>query len=245
MTSGFMDLGKILAEGKTTELSEKQKAEILEENKLPPLPFVYPRKAYTQKTKSGTNTRYRACSNNLMTKHLPAAEDLHYSIEKDSIFCLVCAFFPSNSSRYNQTLFTKKGFNDWKNSEKIKQHLDSDQHGISSKGKFEFICSLQQGTKISRMYKTAADENRKFTSAALKASVEVVKKLGTQGLAFRGHREHEDGNKGNFNSLIKLVSLYSPEVRGMLLKQAEKKGSITMFSWKIQNSLIKIIGIAI
>ena len=33
-------------------------------------------------------------------------------------------------------------------------------------------------------------------------------------------------------------------IRGMLQKQAEKKGSITMVSWKIQNSLIKIIGIA-
>ncbi|XP_075095458.1 uncharacterized protein LOC142173723 [Nicotiana tabacum] len=71
----------------------------------------------------------------------------------------------------------------------------------------------------------------------LKASIEVVRLLLNQGLAFRGHREDESLlNKGNFLEILSWYAERCDKIRDLVLKKAPKNDQLT--SHKIQKDII-------
>ena len=86
------------------------------------------------------------------------------------------------------------------------------------------------GERISRHI---VRNNREYLGAV----IDVVRLLGKQGIAFRGHLEGEySSNKGNFLEVMGLLSKYTPIVEEKLNRKDVKYTPA-----QIQNELIKII----
>ena len=96
-------------------------------------------------------------------------------------------------------------------------------------------------------FKSQRQQNKNKNTELLTGCIYVTKLLGTQGMAFRGHRESFDldnphANNGNFLETMDMLGNYSDVIHENIYIRKEKKGAITMMSWKVQNDLINIIG---
>jgi hypothetical protein len=80
-----------------------------------------------------------------------------------------------------------------------------------------------------------------FWRKVLHRVINVTLTLATTNLSFRGHRETEfSKNKGNFLSIITLISKYDP-ILEKLLSMPAGKGTINYLSNTIQNEIITLL----
>ncbi|XP_070048912.1 uncharacterized protein [Nicotiana tomentosiformis] len=113
-------------------------------------------------------------------------------------------------------------------------------HGSSSihsqaKRKYENL--LKQKQSIQTSFDRQSSQTKLEYKIRLKASIEVVRLLLNQGLAFRGHREDESLlNKGNFLEILSWYAERCDKIRDLVLKKAPKNDQLT--SHKIQKDII-------
>ncbi|ESR45540.1 TTF-type domain-containing protein [Citrus sinensis] len=126
---------------------------------------------------------------------------LEYSIAKDATFCLCCYLFkPEIGEQAGGESFTKHGFTNWKKPERLRVHVE--QH-------------------IQTMYSRHSNQTRSEYRALLEASVDCVRFLLRQGLAFRGHDESEESsNRGNFLELLKFLADHNKDIKAVTLESA-------------------------
>ena len=82
-------------------------------------------------------------------------------------------------------------------------------------------------------------KRRKLLAPSSTTHYQCALTLATQNLAFRGHRkESESGNRGNFLSVIELLSKYDPLLEDLLSKP---EGSVKYLHHKHQDKIINLL----
>lgn len=143
---------------------------------------------------------------------------LLYSPSQEAIFCFVCCLFAPPTQN---DLFISNGFNDWKHTlraiqshELSKNHLLND---ITYKQRMKYEISID--TSFENMNQNELTYWRKV----LLRIVEVIKFLGSRGLAFRGNDQKLGSNQnGNFLGVIELISKFDPFLEEHLSQYGNK-----------------------
>lgn len=232
-------------------LDAKEKYRFLNEKFLPDTTFNFPKKEYSRKYNGKDIKEYRSFKPHHITDLGEQGKGFHYSCSLQKIFCLDCAFFTpiSHKSHYKTTLWTETGVDDWKRiSEKMNVHIKTENHINCALERINFM-KIQEGrlSSLESTFKSQRQQNKDKNTELLTGCIYVTKLLGTQGMAFRGHRESFDpdnphANNGNFLETMDMLGNYSDVIHENINIRKEKKGAITMMSWKVQNDLINIIG---
>lgn len=172
--------------------------------------FTHSKKEYLIVHKSGGHRTFNRYLNKdwfktvLVNGETCQRDYLSYSETNGSVYCIPCYLFE------NQTVFSKKGFSNWKYPEKLKKHENSEAHKIC----------------VYKMKQRATDLGRIDTTITLQLKIEtnywinvltrvcsVVKSLASHGLPFRGTEEKYGSsfaNSGNFIMAMELVAEYDP-----------------------------------
>lgn len=168
---------------------------------------------------------------------------LSYSRKLDSIFCLPCWLFPqlcvdSNYQSNQQLPFSTTGFRDWKHcSERIKTHEMSKRH-------IESCMVYQQWRKretMDELLNENSETERNFWRKIIHRILDVTLTLVTCNLPFRGAggcEKFEYSNKGNFLSIIELLSKYDDTLQDLI---ARPQNTTKYLSPQIQNELINLL----
>ncbi|XP_057798119.1 uncharacterized protein LOC131014237 [Salvia miltiorrhiza] len=113
---------------------------------------------------------------------------LEYSISKDAAFCLCCYLFKSKSGEQANGDFVGEGFRNWKKGKRLKEHVGGPN---SAHNKAWAMCEALKNQKqhIQYAFDKQTDQNRRDYRMRLNASIDCVRFLLRQGLAFRGDDE--------------------------------------------------------
>ncbi|XP_059295624.1 uncharacterized protein LOC132048960 [Lycium ferocissimum] len=128
---------------------------------------------------------------------------LEYNVSKDAVYCLYYYLFKGhNTNQGGGEVFSTIGFKSWKKKKSLGNHigLPNNPHNQSKK-KSQDLLRLQQSIQfaLGRQF----DQFKHAYWIRLSASVDVVRLLITQGLAFRGHDESKSSlSKGNFLQIL-------------------------------------------
>ena len=234
------------------ELDESDKYKLLSFNKVPAVGKY-----------SKINGKMRRFLARHVTEAGHTARYTHYSHEKDAVFCLPCAMFVPPDDRYVPKSWTHSGYRRWHkiteeslNGKGIKSHISSSHH-IGSLLAVENLMRSIQGELgiVQSLFSKNKSEKIKKNRILITAEIDVLRTLGKQGTAVRGHNEVYDScdkskNRGNLLSSLDLVRKYSPELNAAL-EVVEKKqdvgrrATLSMLSPQIQNDLIDVMGTTI
>ncbi|XP_059281646.1 uncharacterized protein LOC132035402 [Lycium ferocissimum] len=148
---------------------------------------------------------------------------LEYSVVEDAAYCLCCYLFKDESIHQGGgEAFSSIGFKSWHKKKRLDTHvgeLNSDHN--QAKKKCEDLMRQEQSIQVAFV---KPDNKAKLEhKIRLKASIEVVRLLLNQGLAFRGHREDESSlNKGNFLEILSWYAKRCDKISDLVLKKAQK-----------------------
>ncbi|BFG20826.1 hypothetical protein CerSpe_071000 [Prunus speciosa] len=162
---------------------------------------------------------------------------LEYSIKEDVAFCLCCYLFKTNlGEKAGGDSFVGTGFSNWKKKERFQVHVGgpNSSHNQALK-KCQALMNEKQ--HIENVFHKHSHQSRIDYRIRLNASVDCIRFLLRQGLAFRGHDESEDSsNQGNFLELLQFLVDHNEEVRAVALKNAPENLKVT--SPKIQKDIV-------
>jgi hypothetical protein len=166
---------------------------------------------------------------------------LEYSNKDNFAFCFPCYLF-TKSSHKNLT-FVTKGASNWK---KVggKDCIFS----LHAGGANSFHSQRMEAWRplpdkqhsIEVMLNRQCQQQVKDNVQRLTASIDVVRFLTNQGLAFRGHDEHENSfNRGNFLELLASLSQRSQDFANVCLDRAPRNCQLT--SPKVQKDIVSVM----
>uniref|UniRef100_A0A2N9F8G4 TTF-type domain-containing protein n=1 Tax=Fagus sylvatica TaxID=28930 RepID=A0A2N9F8G4_FAGSY len=161
---------------------------------------------------------------------------LEYSIAKDAAFCLYCYLFKRDvGEQAGGDTFVTEGFSNWKCPEKLRTHVG----GINSshnQARRMFEDLLKPNQSIQSFHFKQTDQARIEYRTRLNASIDCIRFLLRQGLAFRGHDESEDSsNQGNFLKLLKFLADHNEDIKAVTLRNAPENNM--MISPAIQKDI--------
>ena len=118
---------------------------------------------------------------------------LEYSIEKDSAYCLCYYLFKMDSKRHARSLdaFVVEGFSNWKRKEKLREHVGGP-NSTHNKAWNNCQALMNQQQDICTIVNKQSDQARSDYRVRLIASIDCVRFLLRQSLAFRGLDESKD-----------------------------------------------------
>ena len=150
---------------------------------------------------------------------------LEYSIKEDAAFCLCCYLFKSNiPNQGGSDHFVKSGFKAWNRKAGLDLHKAGNPHNIAVQ-KCQILMNQRQSIASAFEKQTISQEHE--YQIRLNASVDCVRFLLRQGLAFRGHSENEDShNKGNFLELLQWLADRCDVVDRVVLKNAPRNAQL-------------------
>jgi hypothetical protein len=203
-------------------------------------------------TKYSKNGRVGFNKNNfykISDQHQTQKRDwLMYSQTTNSLFCFSCCLFSPQShtkTTWNDFGHNKVGFNDYTHQSRgIKMHEESKNH-------FHSIIDWKQYSKLNNQSKLINQEAKSLRSSeigfwkeVLRSMLDAVLYLAENNLAFRGGSDNiMDHNSGNFLSLIKLLSKYSPTL-ALHVNRLKKNKSVTchlVFKMNLFNLLLQML----
>lgn len=123
------------------------------------------------------------------------------------MFCFVCRLFGPLQEKASP--FALNGFNDFKNSSRsYSSHEESTAHIQNS---VAYNLRVKNESSISASIINATENEWTYWKDVLLRVVEVIKFLGSRGLAFRGHDEKLGSNhNGNYLGVIELLAKFDP-----------------------------------
>ncbi|XP_029148316.1 uncharacterized protein [Arachis hypogaea] len=135
---------------------------------------------------------------------------LEYSISKDAVFCLCCYLMKPETE--GGDAFVTNGFSNWKKRERLQTHVGiHDSAHNQAWRKCEALMKPKQ--HISVAIEKQSEQAKKNYQIHLTATIDCIRFLLRQGLAFRGNDETDDSvNQGNFLELLNFLAL--SRVRG-------------------------------
>ncbi|XP_030505402.2 uncharacterized protein LOC115720392 [Cannabis sativa] len=162
---------------------------------------------------------------------------LEYNISKNSVFCLYCYIFkPNNGKQGGGQTFVSKGFSNWKDKKRFIIRVgDHNSDHYQSYKKCEDLMNEKQ--QIQHIFSKKNNNDLNSYYVRLTASVDSIRFLLRQGLAFRGHDESQNStNQGNFLELLTFLVDHNEEIRAVALKNAPENLKLT--SPKIQKDIV-------
>ncbi|XP_050111819.1 uncharacterized protein LOC126590398 [Malus sylvestris] len=162
---------------------------------------------------------------------------LEYSISKNVVFCRSCYLFkleiPDQAGNDN---FTSKGFHNWKKKCRLRVHVGGP-NSAHNQALLHCEALMNQNQHIQTIVHKQSDQARIDYRTRLNASLDCIRFLLRQGLAFRGHDESEDSsNKSNFLELLKFLADHNEGIKDVVFKNAPENLKLT--SPDIQKDLV-------
>ena len=161
---------------------------------------------------------------------------LHYSKEKDSVFCIFCIRHKGKlTAEHNmEEAYITKGFNNWKKAlEAFVDHQQSKAHRAATT--YESV--VPQCGDVLEITVNDLNNKRLAERKYLIKVMECIRFLARQGLAFRGN----DGND-NLTQLFKLLNKNDPALLTRLDKESYlEPGQHKYMHNDIQNELIELM----
>uniref|UniRef100_A0A2N9H6F6 TTF-type domain-containing protein n=1 Tax=Fagus sylvatica TaxID=28930 RepID=A0A2N9H6F6_FAGSY len=156
---------------------------------------------------------------------------LEYSIAKDAAFCLYCYLFKRDvGEQAGGDTFVTEGFSNWKCPEKLRIH----EGGINSshnQARRMFEDLLKPNQSIQSFHFKQTDQARIEYRTRLNASIDCIRFLLRQGLAFRDHNED-----------IKAVTLRNAPENNMMISPAIQKDIVSAAAVETSNAIIMELG---
>ena len=153
---------------------------------------------------------------------------LEYSVLKDAVYCLYCYLFkPDIGNQARGDAFVIEGFSNWKKKEKIEGHVGAHSSAYNqARRKCEDL--LNQKQSIITFFDKQSDKQKTEYRTRLNASVDCIRFLQQQGLAFRGHDESKgSSNQGNFRELLRFLAKHNEEIDKVVLENALENHQMT------------------
>jgi hypothetical protein len=146
---------------------------------------------------------------------------LEYSILKDAAYCLYCYLFkPDIGKQAGGDSFVTEGFSNWKKKEKIEGHVGA-HNSAHNQARRKCEALLNHKQSIITFFDKQSDQQKIIYKTRLNASVDCVRFLQQQGLAFRGHDESKgSSNQGNFLELLRFLAKHNEEIDKVVLENA-------------------------
>ena len=145
---------------------------------------------------------------------------LEYNIVKDAAFCLCCYLFRSENGEQSSDTFIMEGFSNWKKKERFDLHVG----GVNSAHNQSLgncLALMNEKQQIQVSFVKYSDQARKEYRIRLTASLDCVRLLLCQGLAFRGHDESaKSRNQGNFRQLLEFLRAHNDTIKSHVLENA-------------------------
>lgn len=164
---------------------------------------------------------------------------LSYSPLNNKIYCFTCMLFGVIKAKKNKLVL--EGTQDWKHiTSRIMAHESSKEHLESEISKSQYSNNNCLVTKLRMITNSQVAENREI----VRVIFEAIQFLGKQNISLRGHDESfSSKNRGNFLSLIKILSKYHAPLAIHLnkIENATNKNRITFLSGQTQNSMLQIM----
>ncbi|PVH38689.1 hypothetical protein PAHAL_5G328300 [Panicum hallii] len=178
---------------------------------------------------------------------------LEYSEKVDKAFCLYCYLFRDCiDGQAGNDAFVTKGFSGWNNKPRLDTHVGgvTSCHNAAIK---RYNNLLKPSQSIEFALKKQQDVAKEEYFIRLSTSINAIRYLLHQGLAFRGHNESEDSAiRGNFLELVKLLAEQNEKIKRVVLRNAPEnhqmvspeiqKDIANCFAEIIVNSIIEEIG---
>lgn len=161
---------------------------------------------------------------------------LEYSIAKNAAYCLPCYLYPSPKS---DEAFISNGFVTFSRRDKFTKHVGkhSSTHNFA-----QMKCDnlMNDKTHLDTLVRRHPNEITDAYRTRLGASIDTVRILIHQALAFRGHNETENStNRGNFLELLNWLADHNEEINKVVLNNAPANVKLT--SPQIQKQIIYAI----
>ncbi|KAL4592042.1 hypothetical protein LXL04_005021 [Taraxacum kok-saghyz] len=146
---------------------------------------------------------------------------LEYSENQDAAYCLCCYLFkPNVGAQGGGETFVGVGFKNWAHKVKLKQHVgrvNSAHNQAWSK------CNdlLNNKQRVDVAIAKHSTQSRIDYDERLVATIDCIRFLLRQGLAFRGNNENETSiNRGNFIELLQFLADHNQSIEAVTLKNA-------------------------
>ena len=162
---------------------------------------------------------------------------LEYSIEKDAVFCLPCYLFkPTHGEQGGGDVFTSTGFSAWKKKEALETHVG----GVdSAHNQTSLNCQalMNQKQHIESIISRQLESSQHNYYTLLNASIDCIRFLLRQGLAFRGHDESNTShNRGNFIELLQFLVDHNDSVNVVAFENTS--GNLQLTAPAIQKDIV-------
>jgi hypothetical protein len=148
---------------------------------------------------------------------------LEYNILKDAAYCLYCYLFKSDIGKQaGGDSFVTEGFSNWKKKKKIEGHVGAHNTAHNqARRKCEALLNHKQS--IITFFDKQSDQQKIVYKTCLNASVDCVRFLQQQGLAFYGHDESKgSSNQGKFLELLRFLAKHNEEIDKVVLENAHE-----------------------
>ena len=164
---------------------------------------------------------------------------LEYSIKKDAVFCLCCYLFkPNHGEQAGGDSFVGTGFTNFKKKDRLQTHVGGP-NSVHNQAWRKCEALMNQNQHLETFFKRQSDKARSEYRSRLNASVDCVRFLLRQGLAFRGDDESENSsNQGNFLELLQFLSDHNDDIKAVTLKNAPENLKLT--SPDIQKDIVSV-----
>lgn len=141
---------------------------------------------------------------------------LLYSPSRKSILCFVCCLFGTPNEPFNSS-----GFNDWKHTSRaIHSHELSKNHLLND---ITYKQRMKHENSIDESFENTDQNEMIYWRKVLLRIVEVIKFLGSRGLAFRGDNQKLGSKQnGNYLGIIELISKFDPFLEEHLSRHGNK-----------------------
>ncbi|XP_031283652.1 uncharacterized protein LOC116142368 [Pistacia vera] len=114
---------------------------------------------------------------------------MEYSVAKDCIFCLNCCLFKTDyGDQADGEVFVSREFNNWKDKAKVKKHV-GDHYSTHNQCHAKCVDLINQRQHIDVNLACVSKNAKLDYRILLNASIDCIRFLLHQGLAFRGHDE--------------------------------------------------------
>ncbi|XP_042067372.1 zinc finger MYM-type protein 1-like [Salvia splendens] len=162
---------------------------------------------------------------------------LEYSTTTDAAYCFWCFLFKRGYLAPGDEAFVSGGFSNWKKAnERFRAHVGST-GSAHHKARIEYENFVNQKQSVPYIVSRVGSKQEKEYRIRLTATLDVIRFLLNQGLAFRGHDETStSSNRGNFLELLYWYSLRNDEVGQVVLKNAP--GNNQMIAPSVQKDIV-------
>ncbi|KAJ9537272.1 hypothetical protein OSB04_030005 [Centaurea solstitialis] len=153
---------------------------------------------------------------------------LEYSVNEDAAYCLCCYLFKANvGAQAGGDSFVGKGFKNWSRKEKLRVRVGS-VNSAHNQAWSNCVALLSNKQHIENVIIKHSEQSKIDYKIRLNASIDCVRFLLRQGLAFRGHDEGETSkNRGNFMELLQFLADHNESIEAVAFKNAPENLKLT------------------